>query len=398
MLRQCCLLEGGSLAFLSLCCYTRQMFKMTLHRKILLAFLALSLFPLLLLIFSASHSLHSVETLVRQEAAAALDNQAAKALVLRAELVADQVSGFLHSVESDLDTLAMLPVDQTLYRRFYRSHQQQVWQATQAFPEGERLRVPLYHELAFIAVDGREQLRLVDGQQALNRNLSQSAATQYGDEDFFVQALALTGDEIYVGTLIGWHVSRDQQLAGAHYQGMIRFCRKVYDDDGLLLGVVMLALDHAHLMEFTRHISSGAQPHVLEARYAEGNYAFMFDHEGWIVAHPKYWDIRGLDRQGKEVEAFRGGSSVADDGRRAYNLLQAGAIHKNYPYAAHQVLAGEAGIVDVTNVGGAQKVMAYAPIRYRARGQQNHLQWGGHHWCRAGKFPSRGVSDIDRYS
>ncbi|MCD6525748.1 MAG: HAMP domain-containing protein [Desulfuromonas sp.] len=358
------------------------MFKMTLHRKILLAFLALALCPLLLLILSASHSLQSVESLVRQKAAAALDKQAAQALVLRAEQVADQVSGFLYSIESDLDTLAMLPANPSLYRRFYRSHQRLVWQGGADQPEGRTLRLPLYHELAFINIDGREQLRLVDGQSDTCRDHSQPGSTRYISEDFFAQVLQLHGEDVYVGALVGWHVSRDQQLAGARYQGMIRFCRKVYDDAGQWLGVVMLALDHVHLMEFTRHISSGANPHVLEASYAEGNYAFMFDNEGWIVAHPKYWDIRGLDRNGEQVGAYRGESPAGDDGRRAYNLFQAGAIHINYPHAARQVVNGLAGIVDVTNVGGAQKVMAYAPVRYQPRGQHSDGQegdgvWGG---------------------
>ena len=44
--------------------------------------------------------------------------------------------------------------------------------------------------------------------------------------------------------------------------------------------------------------------------------------------------------------------------------MYADFIHPNYPVVAREVLAGNSGVVDVTNVGGSQKIMAYAPIYY----------------------------------
>ncbi|EAT16242.1 HAMP domain-containing protein [Desulfuromonas acetoxidans] len=358
-------------------CYTGAMITLTLHRKILLAFLVLALVPLVLLIISASRSLDSVETLVREEATQALDHQAAQALSLRAQHVALQVADFLSRVEADVDTLALLPVDDKSYQAFYRHHQRRLWQEVTA--DGQRIYtpVPLYRELVFIGVDGGERLHVLQGQPAPLRDHRLQDGSGESLHAFYRRARQLQGDAVYVSPLIGRHVTREQQLAGHTYQGLIRFYRKVYSLQGDLLGVVMLALDHRHLMEFTRHISSGPQPFVFDARYDEGNYAFMFDRQGWMIAHPKLWDIRGLNASGQWVEAFQGEAVHKDNGRRAYNLFEAGAIHPNYPLVAQQVLSGQSGIADVTNVGGAEKMMAFAPIFYQPRGETGQPVWGG---------------------
>ncbi len=49
-------------------------------------------------------------------------------------------------------------------------------------------------------------------------------------------------------------------------------------------------------------------------------------------------------------------------GNIPFNLFKAGFVHPNYPEVAKAVLAGKSGVVDVTNVGGSKKIMAYAPI------------------------------------
>ena len=353
------------------------MITLTLHRKILLAFLLLALVPLVLLIISASRSLDSVESLVRDNATQALDQQAAQALSLRAQHVAMQVADFLKRVESDVDTLALLPVDAELYQQFYRDHQRDLWQGYEQDGRRRKVLVPLYVQLMFIDTDGRERVHLAQGRPVSLRDHLPVGGTDLTSDDFFVETQQLQGDAVFVSPLIGRHVSREQQLAGQDYRGLIRFSRKVYTAQGEELGLVMLALDHRHLMEFTRHISTGEEPFVLDARYDEGNYAFMFDRQGWMIAHPKFWDIRGYDATGQWVEAFRGTAVHPDDGSRAYNLFQAGAIHENYPLVAQQVLEGHSGISDVTNVGGARKVMAFAPIFYQPRGVLDQPVWGG---------------------
>jgi PAS domain S-box-containing protein len=292
-------------------------------------------------------------------------------------MVADEVGTFLHGVVADLADLSLLPADPGVYQRFFRNHQRELWYraGTNDHPIEVRRMFPLYSEIAFIGIDGRELLRLIDGVPSSElRDISVVANTTYLSEDYFARARALPPGECYVSRVTGWHVSRKAQLRGAptpeaavegaSYQGVVRFAAPIHSPAGEFSGVVVLSLDHRHLMEFTQHIVPDESHFAVFPSYDSGNYAFMFDDEGWMIAHPKFWDIRGLDRTGRLVPPYTADTApeLVAEGIIPFNLFSAGFIHPNYPVVAEAVLQGHSGVVDVTNVGGAQKIMAYAPI------------------------------------
>lgn len=365
--------------------------RLTLFKKILAVTLLLSLLPLLVSSLILLSNLEAVNTRLTAEIADTSDIQAAESLQMRAQHVAETISEFLRQCEGDLLFLASTPTDRQTLLNFYTTRRSEVWER---FGTTEELRklTPLYRTIAFIDKNGMERIVLRDGQylkQSELRNVSVPSGTEFKSEDYFHRTKGLRQGEIYVSHLTGFHVSKQEQLAGASepekaydgriYEGVIRFGSPLFDKSGAFNGMVVISLDHRHLMEFTQHIDPGRNFSTLFPSYKSGNYAFLFDDEGWIITHPKFWDIRGLDRDGRPVPAYTAKSSQADidSGRIPYNLDQAGFIHPNYPVVANAVRKRKIGYVDTTNVGGAKKIMSYAPILYDTGDYSKYGVFGG---------------------
>ena len=355
--------------------------RITLFKKILIITLLLTLLPLLASSLVLLVNLESINERLTSEIANTADTQASESLQMRAQHVAETVGDFLRQCENDLLFLSRTPLEQQNLLNFYEIRRSEVWErhGTATSPREIRRQVPLYRSFAFIDSLGKERIVIRDGRFLTSselRDVSKPVNTEFKSEDYFHRIRLLKRGEIYVSHLTGFHVSKQEQLAGASepeyafngitYQGVIRFGTPLYSPDGTFIGMVVISLDHRHLMEFTQHIDPGKNFSTVFPSYQSGNYAFLFDDEGWIITHPKYWDIRGVDSSGRPVPPYTKKSSEADieTGRIPYNLDYAGFVHPNYPVVAASIRAQRTGYVDTTNVGGAKKVMAFAPIRY----------------------------------
>lgn len=368
--------------------------KLNLFRKFLLALFLVALLPLAFSSATLFINLRTTSTTLAEKISEASDRQASEALQSRARQIAEDVTRFLLECESDLRLVAALPKDRATARIFYNSRNLEIWRRTGSAekPGEEKVSIPRYASLEFIDKRGRQSFVIRGGETLPPGQLTDvsiPANTEFKSENYFEKTAALRKGEIYVSHVSGFHVGKKEQLGttpdsehafgGREYKGVIRFATPLYTTDGDFNGVVVLSLDHRHLMEFSQHILPGSVEKTVFPSYSSGNYAFIFDDEGWIITHPNFWDIRGLNPDGTPVPPYTSRSSKEDidSGRIPFNLDQAGFIHLNYPVAAKAVREGKSGYVDTTNVGGARKVMAYAPIIYSSGDYRRYGIFGG---------------------
>jgi nitrogen fixation/metabolism regulation signal transduction histidine kinase len=375
--------------------------------KFLVAFLVLSLLPLVILSFYASSQLISVGQSAVESSRQALLENSKSLLQARAQSVARQVELFLQTAEDDLRSLSLLPFDSSLYRDFSRSHRRQIWirTGTRETPREEKILIPLYREITYADSEGIEQIRIEEDRIIPSgRDISKPFQSAFGEEDYFravANEFLLSSDvahsthntthntQIYVSHLLGAHVRKDEQLqdapdvesavGGAVYEGIIRFAMPVFRQ-GEFRGIVSLALDHRHLMEYTQHVLPIGTQSVVFPSYASGNYAFLFDDEGWIITHPKFWDIRGYDRETGHLvnplsDAYNEETMKA--GLVPFNLFHVPFIHINYRHIAETVLAGTSGVTTTSSVGGVSRILAYAPIRFSSGEYRKTGYFGG---------------------
>jgi PAS domain S-box-containing protein len=363
-------------------------------KKFVLAFLLLSIVPLCVFGFYTTRSVRQIGQGAIVSSSAELEKRGKESIELRAVELANRVSQFLRSREADLLTLQMMPRDALVYQQFSLAHRGKIWirEGTNENPIEAHKEIPLYREVAFIGPDGKEQILVRDNQildAALLRDVSKPENTTYKCERYFEETKRLKSGEIYVSHVTGWYVTREEQLQGAErvedavegkkFEGLLRFAVPCRAKDGQLEGIVMLSLDHRHLMDLTQHILPTEERFVVFPSYMSGNYAFMFDDEGWIISHPKFWDIRGILPDGSQFDAsdpsYTKKRVVA--GELPFNLDCAAFTHPNYPFIAKEVRAGKSGVTSTFNVGGIPRVMAYAPIYYDRGSYRKHGIFGG---------------------
>jgi len=367
--------------------------KLNLFRKFLLALFLIALLPLAFSSATLFLNLRNTSTQLVAKISDATDRQASENLQSRARQIAEDVAQFLYECENDLRLVAALPKGSETLRTFYDSRKLEIWRrAGSAGITSERVTIPIYVSLELIDKNGRQRTVIKEGKELPAwqlKDVSIPANTGFRSEDYFKKTAALREGQIHVSHLTGFHVGKKEQLGnapdsehaqgGKEYRGVIRFSTPLYDAEGKFNGVIVLSVDHRHLMEFSQHVLPGSVEKTVFPSYMSGNYAFIFDDEGWIITHPNFWDIRGLHQDGTPVPPYSTSSSKEDieSGRIPFNLDYAGFIHPNYPVAARAVRQRQSGYVDTTNVGGARKVMAYAPVIYSTGEYSRYGIFGG---------------------
>ncbi|MGC2855263.1 sensor histidine kinase [Novispirillum sp. DQ9] len=355
---------------------------MRLRGKLILLFVAIKVIPLILLGWLAWQQASSLGAALTGQAArlldfakgavtqvgetaiadavAALDERAREDIERQTTDTARAVADFLYDRDGDILLAAALEPDEAVYRSFLESRRRMVidpgawelasdkthWQRTvprddlaqpvswgradnakqfsyRAPDQFTTSRRPLYLEMTFVGLDGREKVKVTTSDRTRPDlvDVSDRANTFVKAETYFSALSGLGAGAIHVSDVIGAYVgsrvigtytpaSADkagiafepeesayagkENPVGQRFKGLIRWATPVVRD-GRTIGWVTLALDHDHLMSFTDHIVPTAERYSDIGDPGSGNYAFIWDAKGRSIVHPRHHSIVGYD-------------------------------------------------------------------------------------------------------
>ena len=381
----------------------------------------------------------AVGTLAVESSIAALDLKSRESIERLTTDTALAVADFLYERDVDIRLASALPVEENAYLRFLEAKKRPViyhrpwtmsedgssWQPPQernysplvtavaqdnqkAFharpPEmlGEKRLQPLFHEMTFIDLDGRELIKVSQTGllPAELTDVSRQENTWCRAETYFAELQHLNQGDIYVSRVIGPYLgspiigpytrerARELNLdfapelaayagkenpVGKRFQGIIRWATPVFRD-GNKVGYVTLALDHTHLMEFTDHLLPTDERYSAISDAGSGNYAFMWDHKGRNISHPRDYFIVGFDpKTGEQAIPW-----LSSD---MYSLLQEhGSVFSAFEAAAptffQQALAKKPA-TELTRAGMLGLDCRYLNFAPHCTGWMHLTQYGG---------------------
>ncbi|MDR1612873.1 MAG: methyl-accepting chemotaxis protein [Planctomycetota bacterium] len=198
------------------------------------------------------------------------------------------------------------------------------------------VNAPLYDEITFIDLDGRELVKVVAKDSPKRRHrmdpekkdVSRRENTFVKAETYFDKLKTLRPGDIYVSDVIGAYAGtnhigmytpgavaaaaekrgypieykpEEQAFAGEEnpngrrFEGIVRWATPVAGEDGAVSGYVTFALNHDHIMEFVDHITPMDERYSELPSAYEGNYAFIWDYKCRSICHPRHHSIVGFD-------------------------------------------------------------------------------------------------------
>ncbi len=346
--------------------------------RFLLAALLIGLVPLALISWFAINGYQAAGDQATEVTRTTLDEKSLDSLQLRTVETANAIARFLEERVQDTRTAALIPRDAQTYAAFLAARHAELWflDGTNTAPQERREQAAIFREIAYVGADGRERLRVADGKELPTtqlRDVSNPANTTYLSEDYFAATKGLSPGEIYVSHVTAWYVNQTDQLGvasdplaaveGKKYDAVIRLAAPLFTSAGVFDGIVVLTLDYRHVIGFALHIlPTSDQKFTVFPDYASGSYAYMFDNEGWEIAHPRFWVLRGLDPSGQLVSYVTGEMSKEDRGKHPMNMRYGAWADPNLPTMYDAVIRGENGFVMTVNQSSAKKATTYAPI------------------------------------
>lgn len=295
-----------------------------------------------------------------------LDDNQKQSIAGRAQNIADAVAQFLSDREKDIRIASILPRDEQTYTTFLKSNTRGVIQSSNVGIV--KIPLPVYQEIAFLDKTGKEALKVtVNGVVPKDqlRDMSNPANGEYGEEDYFLKAKELAPGEFYMGPVVGLHVTKQEFDAGKQFSGIVRMAAPVFDSSGFA-GVVEMALDFKHVMEFADHLVP-TEPGMVFAKVnpEDTNYTFLVGRDGSILSHPSQYFIGGLgaDKRPVPVMDDKNYSELVKAGEGSMNVLNMGFMDENLPKIHALAASGKSGSFTYT-IDNKRIFIAYAHIPY----------------------------------
>ena len=328
-------------------------------------FFLLVVIPLLLVSSLIAFSIFKFGGGSKSDTTTSLDQKSKNEILTRAIDLSQNIAGFLNERQKDILITAIFPANVEAYSSFLNTKTQELWIKKDGVIEKEAL--PLYVELSLTDKLGQEIIKIKNGKIAgANEliNVSNPANTTYKSEDYFTKAKELNKGEVYFSPVTGWYINKAEFDSGKRFEGIIRIATPVFDKQGFA-GVIALALDVRHLAKFTDNIVPTESTYVIKADAASGNYAYLVDNRGFVIAHPNDYHIAGLFKDGSMVPSINSSNyqEMKKKGEEVLNLNELGGIEPALPEIEKQASAGKSGIKTYT-FEGHTKIAAYAPIPF----------------------------------
>ncbi len=308
---------------------------------------------------SADNSLTELGNVAVKDAVNALDERAREDIERMTTDTALRVAGFLYTRDDDIRMVSKIqpdPVDYSAFinNRLGRLVVQSKWELT---PDGKSWRPitalrdekiitssieennrsfhyrppdayiyemrPIYLEITFVDLNGMERIKITTSPMMSKelKDVSKRYNTFIHAETYFPELKKLKPGDVYVSDVIGAYVGSKvigtytpenaakvgekfdpensayagkENPVGKRFQGLVRWATPVAEN-GKIIGYVTLALDHDHIMEFTSHTMPTFSRYTEIPDASEGNYAFIWDHKGRNIVHPRHFSITGYD-------------------------------------------------------------------------------------------------------
>lgn len=343
--------------------------------RVLFAIIIAGLLPLIGVTVSALNGYRVAKDQAVSTTSTALDDASLVALQQRNAQTASEIGHFLDARAADARAAALLPPDPVAYTRFATSHTSELWYAagTASAPTEVRRQFPLFREIVALDASGRPIAHVIEGAA---QPVTGADAAQFAS--YLADAKALAPDALSVSHLSRLYVPRTPAEVAAtrplgadyaNFDGVYRFVAARRTDSGAFDGAVMVALDARHVMEFVIHINPTQENrYAVWPDYDSGNYAYMFDDQGWTIAHPRLWTVRGDDASGNPIPAVTAAMTPAERDSHPFNAPLGGWADPNLPNIFAKGTAGQSGFVITVNQQDVRKATTYAPVPFKEGG------------------------------